>query len=106
MKPEIYKFWEEALSCLENAEKLLKDKKFQEAVKESDGAIILGCGAIIQLARELEMPDLLVIKGDAYIGWLERREKHYTPKETVEWARKSLKRLSDELPPDTLRPVK
>ena len=36
MKPEIYKFWEEALSCLENAEKLLIDKKSQEAVKQAD----------------------------------------------------------------------
>jgi hypothetical protein len=52
------------------------------------------------------MPNLLVIKGNEYIGWLERGEQYYTPKETVEWTRKTLKRLSDELPPDTLRPLK
>ena len=82
------------------------DKKSQEAVKQANDAIVMGIGAIIQLARELGMPDLLEIEGNEYIGWLERREKYYTPKETVEWARKSLKRLSDELPPDTLRPLK
>ncbi len=106
MKPEIYKFWEEALSCLENAEKLLKDRKFQEAENNTDCAIMYGCAAIVQLAKELGMPNLLAIKGNEYIGWLERGEQYYTPKETVEWTRKTLKRLSDELPPDTLRPLK
>jgi nucleoid-associated protein YejK len=106
MKPEIYEEWEQALSHLGNAEKLYEDGKFQEAAKEANGAIISGCFAIIQLAEELKLPDLSVIQENVFYEWAERKRKHYTPKENIEWVRSTLKRLSDELPPDTLRPLK
>ena len=106
MKPEINEEWEQALSCLEKAEKLYEVGKFQEAAREADGAITFGIHTIHALAEELKLPDLSVIQENAFYEWIERKEKHYTPKETVEWVRKTLKRLSDELPPDTLKTLK
>jgi hypothetical protein len=91
MKPEIYKFWEEALSCLENAEKLLKDKRFQEAENNADCAIMYGCATIVQLAKELGMPNLLVIKGNEYIGWLERGENTILPRKLLNGLERLLK---------------
>ena len=106
MKPEIYEEWEQALSHLLNAEKLLEDENIQEAANEADIAIMLGLHTIPQLSQELGLPDLLVIQENSFYDWCERKRKHYTPKENVEWVRSTLKRLSDELPPDTLRPLK
>ncbi len=110
MKPEIYEEWEQALNYLEKAEKLYEVGKFQEAAREADTAIMLGLHTIAMLAKELEIPDLLVIQGNAFHDWCERTQKfggkHHTPKENIEWVRSTLKRLSDELPPDTLRPLK
>ncbi len=110
MKPEIYEEWEKALSHLLNAEKLLEDENIQEAENEANAAIMLGLQTITILAKELEIPDLLVIFENACHDWCERTPefggKHYTPKENIEWVRSTLKRLSDELPPDTLRPLK
>ena len=53
--------------------------------------------------------DLKVIAENAFNDWLERTQpefgaKHNTPKENIEWVHNTLKRLSAELPPDTLRP--
>ena len=110
MKPKIYEEWEQALSFLEQAEKLSKDKKFPEAANKADVAIILGLHTIGILSKELGLPDLLVIQGNVLQDWEERKPvfggRHYTPKENIEWIRSTLKRLSDELPPDTLRPVR
>jgi len=115
MKPEMcerWEEWEEALSRLRNAEELLKDEKFQEAADQANLAFGFGFRAIKTLSEVLvlEIPDLSVIADNAFSDWCERKPefggKHHTPKETVEWVRKTLKRLSDELPPDTLRPVK
>ncbi len=106
MKHEIYEEWEEALSHFRNAEKLLEDEKVQEAAKEADTAIMFGLHTIAILSKELKMPDLLVIQENAFYDWCERKRKHYTPKENIEWVLSTLKRLSDELPPDTLRLLK
>ncbi|MCP4259202.1 MAG: hypothetical protein GY774_17095 [Planctomycetes bacterium] len=110
MKPKIYEEWEQALSFSQKAEKLYEDGKFKEAAKEADSAIIFGLHTIGALAKELDINDLFVIQGNALNEWYERTSpesggKHHTPKENVEWARKTLKRLSDELPPDTLRRI-
>lgn len=113
MKPEMcerWEEWQEALSFLRNAEELLKDEKFKEAEEEAYFAFGLGFRAIKTLSEVLDIPDLSVIADNVFSDWCERKSefggKHYTPKETVEWTRKTLKRLSDELPPDTLRPLK
>ncbi|GAG14099.1 unnamed protein product [marine sediment metagenome] len=110
MKPKIYEEWEQVLSYLEKAEKLYEVGKIQEAENEANAAIMLGLQTIAILAKELEIPDLLVIFENACHDWCERTPafggKHYTPKENIEWVRSTLKKLSDELPPDTLRPLK
>ena len=110
MKPEIYKLWEEALSSFDNAEKLTKERNYNEAEKYAASAFVIGIKAIIELSKEMGIDDLNVIAGNAFGEWVEREPefemggKHHTPKENIDWARKVLKRLSDELPPDTLRP--
>lgn len=110
MKPEIYEKWEQALSHLRNAEKLLEDGKVQDAAKEAYTSFMFGLRTIDALAEELKLPELSEIRKNAFYEWCERKfpefgGKHYTPKESVEWIRKTLKKLSDELPPDTLRPL-
>jgi hypothetical protein len=110
MKPEICKEWEDALSHLRNAEKLKEDGKFQEAEEEANVAIVCGIHAIRPLAKELNLPSLSAIQENAFYEWQERKfpefgAKHYTPEENVEWVGKTLRRLSGELPPDTLRPL-
>ena len=50
MKPETYKLWEEALSCLNNAEKLVKDKNLNKAVNEATGAFMIGVKAVMELS--------------------------------------------------------
>ena len=113
MKPEMRERgeeWEKALSCLRNAEQLLKDEKFKEAEDEAHFSFIHGFRAIKTLSEVLDIPNLSVIADNALSDWNKRKSefggKHYTPKENVEWTRKTLNRLSNELPPDTLRPVK
>ena len=73
MKPEIYEEWEEALSYLRNAEKLLADEKVQEAAKEIDTATAFGLHTIAILSKELGLPDLLAIQENAFYDWCERK---------------------------------
>jgi len=107
MKPETYDLWEKALGYLEEAEELSKFDKFQEAEQKAFKAFWAAIPAINALSRELEISDLSIIAENAGIAWLEFMEsKHYTPKEMVEWICSRLKRLSDDLPPDTFRPLR
>jgi len=110
MKPELYEKWEKVLSSFNNAEKLAKDGNYNEAENEAVCAFIFGVKAIIELSKEMGIDDLNVITGNAKREWMEREPawemggKHHTPKENIDWTRKTLKRLFDELPPDTFRP--
>ena len=107
MKPETNDLWKKALGYLEEAEELLKDKKFQEAMRKAIEAFFAAINAINALSKELEMPDLATIAMNAGLAWLELMDsKRYTPKEMVEWIHMRLKWLSDELPPDTFEPLK
>ena len=105
MKPETYEQWEKALSHFRNAEELLKDDKFDEAEEQASIAINWGFYAIMQLSKELEMPDLSTIAWNVVEACKEREGSgHYTPKENIEWYRSILKRFTAELPKDTFRP--
>ncbi len=106
LKPEIYKFWEEALKRFEDAQKLSKEGKLQEAANEAGWAVVFGWLAVRGLSEELKMPDLSAMASSVYRELFEREEKHYTPKEKLEWADKAFKRLSAEIPPDILRPLR
>ena len=103
MKPETYNFWEKALGYLEEAEELSKGNKFEEARWKSIEAFVSAMQAINALSKEVEMSDLSIIAENAGLEWLELESKHYTPKEMFEWIRRRIKRLSDDLPPDTFR---
>jgi len=106
MKPETYKLWEEALNHFRNAEKMLKNKNFQQAAKEAEASVYGGMFAIKFLSDELGMRDLMEISFSVLLDYHERSKKHYAPKEIIGWARRTLKRLSDECPPDTFRPLR
>jgi hypothetical protein len=106
MKPETYNLWEKALVLFEEAEELSKGDKFQEAEWKATEAFVAAMQAINALSRELEMSDLSIIVENAGLEWLELENKHYRPKEMLEWIRRRLKRLSDDLPPDTFRPFR
>ena len=111
IKPETHKQWEDALSHFNNVDKLIKSGELQKAVEEATLAFVFGQQAINKLSSELNLPDLSVSSLNALSGWFERISpseggKHYTPKEHIEWARKILRRLSEELPPDTLPPFR
>lgn len=106
MKPETYNKWEKALDYFEEAEKLSKSNKLQEAGSEATCAFVAAFQAIYELSKELEMSDLSIIAENACLEWLELESKHYRPKQLLEWVRKRLKRLSDDLPPDTFRPFR
>lgn len=103
MKPETYNKWEKALSYFEEAEELSKSNKLQEAGRKATDAFVAAFQAIYVLSKELEMLDLSIIAENACLEWLGLESKHYRPKEMLEWVRKRLKRLSDDLPPDTFR---
>jgi len=105
MKPETHEYWNKALSLIKNAEKLYKDKKNDEAEEQALLALIKGISAMIKLSRELGIDDLSTIAWNALQEHFDRTKKgHYTPKETIEWVRKVLKRLSDELTPYGFKP--
>lgn len=107
LRPEIYKCWEEALKRFGNAEKLSREGKLQEAANEAIFAVLFGCQAAKELSKELKIPDLLVIADNISSDFFERTwEKHYTPKKMLEWADTALKRLSAEIPPGILRPLR
>lgn len=107
MKPETHENWEKALSHFKNAEKLLKDEKFNEAEEQARFAVFWGFDAMLKLSKELEMDDLNTIAWNVLNEGAERGMKgHYPPKENIEWSRKILKRFTAELPPDTLRPFR
>lgn len=107
MKPETYNLWEKALGYLKEAEELSKGNKFKEAMRKAIEAFVAAMQAINSLSRELEMSDLSIIAENAVLAWLEFVEsKHYTSNEMVEWISRRLKRLYDDLPPDTFRPVR
>jgi hypothetical protein len=106
MKPETCAQWEQALSHFSNAEKLLRDEKLEEAGREAVRAFVLAISAVEILSDELGMAELSEIAKNALFEGSDRAGRHYTPKETIEWARRILKRLSHELPPDTFRPLR
>jgi hypothetical protein len=106
MKPETCTQWEQALSRFSNAEKLLRDEKFEEASREAIPAFFLAVSAVEILSDELAMAELSEIAKNALFEGFKRADRHYTPKETIEWVRRTLKRLSDGLPPDTFRPLR
>ena len=106
MQSEAYKRWEEALNGFRNAEDMLKNGNFQKAAEEADWSVLSGCRAINKLSKELEIPDLSEISSNASFDWFERREKHYTPTEIVEWARSTLKRLHAATPQNTFQPLR
>jgi len=108
MKLETYKQWEEAVNHYRKIDDLLKDKKFEEAKQEAIFSIISGCAGIYVLSEELKMPDLKVIAINAFQDLGEKliSKEHYTPKEIIKWARRTLKKLSDECPPDTFHPLR
>ena len=90
---------------------MIKVGDIEKAEQEAFGAFVLGQRAIDKLSNELKTPDLKFVASNALQDFFERNfpsegGKHYTPKEQIEWARKTLKRLSDELPPDTFPPVR
>jgi len=108
MKPETYNLWEKALGYLEEAEELSKGDKFNEAERKATEAFISALQAIKALSRELEMSDLSMMWENAGLEWIELMDsKHYRnrPNEMVKWIRRRVKRLSDDLPPDTFRPL-
>jgi HEPN domain-containing protein len=104
IKPETRKLWEEALGHFRKAEELLNDNKPEVVSEEATKSVVYGCKAIVELSKELKMNDLRSIASNELNDWFDKSEKHYTPKEIIERARRTLKRLSDELPPDTLIP--
>jgi hypothetical protein len=110
MKPEICDQWEEVLSSWREVGELVKDEQLEEAASKAIFTFILGVRVTKALSDELEDRDLCVIAENAIGEWMEREPawgiggKHHTPKENIEWAHKTLKRLSDALPPDTFRP--
>jgi HEPN domain-containing protein len=115
LRPEIYVLWEEALKYSGNAEKLSKEGKLQEAANEATWAVVLGCKAATELSKKVEMHDLSVIVNSIFSDLCERNHelwernevgKHYTPKETFEWADRALKQLYAAIPPDILRPLR
>ena len=106
IKPETSNLWEEALNHFGNAEEMWKNESFQKAAGEATSSTLFGIRAITELSKELKMPELFEIAVNALLDGLERLEKHYTPKETIEWARRTLKRLSDATPEDTFRPLR
>jgi hypothetical protein len=67
---------------------------------------LLGIQTIIELSKEAEMHDLSAIASNAVQDFLERSEKHYTPKERIEQTDRVLKQLFAEIPPDILRPLR
>lgn len=111
MNPEIYEQWEKVLSDWIEVEKLVKDEKLEEAASKAIFTFLSGIRAIKALSDELGNRDLSVICENAFGEWMEREPawemggKHHTPKENIDWAHKTLKRLSDELPLDTFRQV-
>lgn len=106
MKPEICDQWEKVLSDWRKVEELRKDKQFEKAAWEAVSVFLSGIRVILALSKELDDQDLNVKVVNAFGEWWEKAlgGKHYTPKETIDWARGTLKRLSGELPPDTFRP--
>jgi hypothetical protein len=107
MKSEAYKLWEQALNSFRNAEENLKNGNSQQASKDATAAALIGCQALTELSKELQIPDLSVISNNALLDCCERimSRKHYTPNETVEWSRRTLKRLHSETPEDTFQPL-
>jgi len=111
IKPETYKLWKEALDHFKNSDELKKAGELTKASHEAIHAFLLGQRAIYELSKELKMPDLTEVANNALHDFFERYMpseggKHYTPKETIEWARNTLKRLSAELPTDTFEPFR
>ena len=106
MNAEIYNKWEDAFNHFKQAEELLKNKRDREAYYEACSAIIAATEAIKALSKYLEIPSLSDIRQIVLADWIEFDMKKPMPRQLVEHVRKGIKRLSDELPPDTLRPFK
>lgn len=106
MKPETFEKWELALTYFRRAEQLFRDKKFHEAEGHAITAVILAAQAMIALSKELQMPGLSEIGLNAIGEFVDRSKKHYTPEATIEWSRRVIKRLGDEVPPDTFLPLR
>ncbi len=129
--PETYKLWNKASRHHIKAEELLKDNKFEDSIVEAILSLLSGYLAIVALSKELEMPDLSVMADYALLEWFEKSlsehytrdqaiawlsmalrgklnaaEKNYRPEEIIEWVHKTLKQLSEDLPPDTLPPFR
>jgi len=104
LKDEIRQCWESALKNFSDAEKLEKEEHFREAVDKALWAVSLGFETIMKLSEELKDPALKDTATIVIADWVERRmaidagKQHYTTKETLEWAFKSLKRLYDAAP--------
>jgi len=111
IKPETSKLWEETLKHFRNIDEMKKVGDTKKAMEEAIHAFMLGQRAVDKLSQELNMPDLKFVASNALQDFFERNfpsegGKYYTPKEQIEWAQKTLRRLSDELPPDTFPPVR
>jgi len=107
MKPDTVDLWEEAQRHFESAKKFFDEEKWGDAADNATLAILLASRAIEELSKETKIKELSVITSNAFFSWSERtdKDKHYTPKETFEWAKNTLQQLSDALPEDTLFPL-
>ncbi len=104
MKPEHFKNWNEALARMAEAERTWKAGSFQEAADAATMALILACIAMRDISKVIDDPGLSTIASSAYLEAGEKREKHHTPKELMDWVRTTFNRLHSELPPDTFPP--
>jgi predicted transcriptional regulator len=108
MNPEMCKnakLWQEAIKLYKRAYISYKDGKTKEAENQADSAWFSGIAAIYSLSNELKIPELTEILKNICNTYDERRQRHFTPEENIEWRLQALKSLSNALPPDTFPPL-
>ena len=106
MKPEKFEIWQMAHACFSKAETEQREGKLQEAANSCQTGILIALRALTQLSNELEMQGLSEVSDNVFMEFWERREKHHTPKEDIEWAKRTMASLCEALPPDTFVPIR
>lgn len=103
MKTEAVEKWKKALGYLQKAKQAHENNDRDDLQKNAGSAVFYGLQTIKAL-NDVAGNETMIASG-ACLEFLEDiNKKHYTPKELIEKARKTLKHIADILPPECKLP--
>ncbi len=97
MTPEVIDAWNWALDSIAKAEEQWTAGRLQDAAELATSALLFACRAIGQLAKELNKPALSETASNLLWEMFQKTDKHRPPKEVMEWARSTLKHLTNHM---------